>query len=250
MTFIFLHMELQYVTEKTVPALRRGHIAALEQLERHESYRDTLSAYDRHLGPRSVYLRPTNQGLVVLSLDHEACRSMIGVGAIGTSQHVVTELPPRADFVARGVEGYLEKRACAKRVSEEERFALRLISHAFSQGLRLPNSDSYFVHQEWRFSARSRIDLLAVNPETGRLLVIELKRSCAEGKRTDTRKGGDAMAQARSYAAALHRDRTELYPYFERLARALARVHSGPPSMQSLRLDAKHVPDVQVMFPA
>lgn len=234
----------------TGQALRRGHVAALELLECHDAYRNTLAAYDQHLGPNSVYLRPTNNGLVVLSLDHETCRSMIGVGEVGSSQHLLTRLPPSPDFVARAVEGYRRKQAGMTRASKEERFALELMADAFGRGLRLSHSHSYFVHQEWRFSARSRIDLLCVNPETGKLLVIELKRSHSESMRKDAGKGGDAMAQARSYAAALYRDRVELYPYFERLARALAKVHGGPASMQSLRLDAEHVPDAQVLCPA
>jgi hypothetical protein len=103
--------------------------------------------------------------------------------------------------------------------------------------------------EQWRFSARSRIDLLCVKPETGKFLVIELKRSYSESTRNDASKGGDAMAQARSYAAALYRDRVELYPYFDRLARALTKVHGGPATMQNLRLDAEHVLDAQVMCP-
>jgi hypothetical protein len=49
--------------------LRRGHWRALELLEDTRGVLDTLARFEHALG-HPVYLRPTDRGLTVISLDH------------------------------------------------------------------------------------------------------------------------------------------------------------------------------------
>ncbi|AKF05865.1 hypothetical protein [Sandaracinus amylolyticus] len=226
--------------------MRDGHRRAVEELERGDDYLATRAAYARI--PGGVYLRPTERGLVVLALDG-SCASMIGVGGRDRDDHVVARLPPSTAHVERALAGYEAKRATLARPSIEERHALALIAGALAGDLSLPWPGVFFVHQEWRFADRTKIDLLAVDPSRGRWTVIELKKSEAAARANDPRKGGDAWAQARAYAQRLHAERAELYPFFERIARALARHHGAPSAMCELRVDAEHVPDVLVAWP-
>ncbi|UJR81531.1 hypothetical protein [Sandaracinus amylolyticus] len=226
--------------------MRDGHRRAVEELERGDDYLATRAAYGRI--PGGVYLRPTERGLVVLGLD-ASCASMIGVGGRDREDHVLTRLPPSPEHVARALAGYDAKRATLARPSLEERHALRLMAGALGGDLALPWPDTYFVHQEWRFEDRTKIDLLAVDPSRGRWIVIELKKSEAAARAHDPKKGGDAWAQARAYASRLHAQRAELYPFFQRIARALAAHHGSPGAMRELRVDPEHLPDVIVAWP-
>ncbi len=225
-------------------AVRAGHLASLRQVEERDSYLRTLKMYEKELGPAGVYLRPTEKGLTVISLDHARCASMIGVGDRDTGDEYLAHLPPSSEHVAHACEGYRRKRDTLRRRSEEERFALRCIRHALEHGLQLPRGGWHFVHQEWRFATGDgggKLDLLAVDAERAELVVIELKGSRAKLSERD-REGRDALAQARHYASLLHAGRAQYYPYFERLARAMAAAHDGPLALQELRLDPDHEP--------
>jgi len=207
-----------------------------------------LTLYRTHVGC-PVYLRPTDSGFTVLSLDHRRCSSMIGVGGRGTRQHVLTRLPPGEAQVLRAWQGYQQKLASLRRGSEEERFALRIVARALEDGLRLPGGDLFFLHQEWRLPQGGRLDLLAVRPSAQRLVVIELKGSQNEARRHDHAKGGDAWDQARGYAAEIHRHRGELYPFFQRLARVMGRHHNAPRLMREVVLAPEQPPEVCVLWP-
>jgi hypothetical protein len=198
------------------PAVRAGHVRALEMIENLSAFKETIALYEAHLGNGNVYFRPTEKGLTVMSLDHEGCASMIGVSGRNTGDEYLDGIPPSAQQVAIAYAGYCSKRDSLQRRSEEERFALRCIRHALGNGLRLPNTDWYFIHQEWRFPSGldvGKLDLLAVDAANRRLVVIELKDS--EGKSlTRDRRGRTAAEQAATYADLFVERRTELYPFF------------------------------------
>ena len=169
---------------------------------------------------------------------------MIGVGDRDTGDEYLGSLPPSPEHVARACAGYRRKRDTLRRRSEEERFALRCIRHAMTHGLELPSGGWHFVHQEWRFATSDgggKLDLLGVDVKCGELVVIELKSSRAKLSDLD-RKGRDAREQARHYALLLHAGRAQYYPFFERLARAMASAHGGSAVMRELRLDPDHEP--------
>jgi hypothetical protein len=172
---------------------------------------------------------------------------MIGVGGRGTNEHTVRTLPPDPARVARALAGYHAKRTSLRRPSTEETYALRLIASALCGDLSL--GPAYFVTQEWRLPSGGKLDLLCADPHERCLVVVELKDSKAAARRSDPGKGGDAWAQARSYAAELHEHRLELYPFFERLGRALARHHGAPAEMRALTLDPDRAPRALVSWP-
>lgn len=242
--------------EKLVPtrparAVRDGHIRAVEMIEDLAAFRETVNLYERHLGASNVYFRPTDKGLTVMSLDYERCVSMIGVSGRGTGDEYLSSIPPSAEQVATAYAGYCEKRDSLQRRSEEERFALRRIHHALANRLRLPNTDWFFIHQEWRFPSGigvGKLDLLAVDPAQRRLVVIELKdselKTLARGGR-----GRTAEEQAATYADLFVEHRIELYPFFERLAQAMAGAYDGPDSMKELELDRELRPATSVWWP-
>lgn len=230
------------------PALREGHYRAVEQIEDATAYPTTRQLYAERIGGHGVYLRPTGSGFTVVSLDFERCGAIVEVGEEGTQQHSLRRLPPDDRQVARACEGYEAKLAASKRVCEKERFSLAIVARALEEDLSLPRAGTYFVHQDWRFPEGDTLDLLGVEPASGRLLVIVLTGSRAEARKEDPDKGGDARAQAKLFADRLYRDRRELYPFFERLARGLARHHRGPESFQNLRLDPARRPRCAVWW--
>jgi len=236
-------------TPATAPALREGHYRALEQVEDPVAYDTTRQLYAERIGGHGVYLRPTDSGFTVVSLDFERCGTIVAVGAEGTQQHSLRRLPPDARRVARACEGYEAKLAASTRVSAVDRFSLAIVARALAEDLSLPRAGTYFVCQGWRFPEGGTVDLVGVEPASGRLLVVVLKGSRAESRKEDQDKGGDARAQATLYADRLYRDRRELYPFFERLARAMAQHHGGPRSLRNLRLDPGRKPRCAVWWP-
>jgi len=221
-------------------AVRKGHWRALRMIEDEPSFRRTRHLYEKHLGSFGVYLRPTEKGLTVISLEYERCRGMIGVSDRNTQDEYLQVLPPTAADV-RQARGYLRKRKSLKRESEEERFSLRCVRESLGSGLRLPKTQWHFVHQEWRFPTGGKLDILAVDLRLGELVVIELKESLAKCQ--------GATIQAEEYAALLHVHRRAFIPYFEQLARALARRYGGPEKMRVLSLQPDHRPRTEVWFP-
>lgn len=195
--------------------LREGHWESLRLLEDTDAVRAALAAYEQTLG-QPVYLRPTDKGLTVISLD-PSNRAMVGVGGANCS---VRALPPSADAIRAAVASYRTKVAAMKRESIEERFVLSRIRGALGDGLRL-RKDLLFLHQELRFTNANKIDVLAVDPTCGQLVVIEAKESDAA-----VRRDGAAM-QADRYCEQLTEHAEELFPFFARLLGALARIYDA-----------------------
>lgn len=216
------------------PPLVAGHVRAVELLEQSEAVRRTAAAYRDLLG-HQVYFRPTGSGLTVLSLDPSAS-GLVGVGQL-------SQLMPSAATLQEQVAGYRHKLACMVRSSSEERLSAAWIDHALSHGLRLPEHPLHLICQEWRFplegGGSAKLDLLSVDLVARRLVVIELKSRAGS-----TGRGGSPQDQAERYAEWLHQGRAFFVPFFQRLARALARAYDGPPELQELTLEVERRPQV------
>ncbi|MDZ7788899.1 MAG: hypothetical protein U5L08_00100 [Xanthomonadales bacterium] len=234
-------------SNQTNSVVRDGHRRAIKQVENAEAYRKTRDLYREALGGVDVFLRPTDDGFTVLSLDADNCPSMIGVGARGSKEHTISSLPPDWTIVQKAVEGYQAKRGSMKRASSEEAYALRLISSALADGLAL--GPGFFITQEWRLPSSGTVDLVCADPSNRHLIVIELKKSEHEAHMVGGKKGGNAWDQARSYADKIYQHRQELYPFFERLGRALAQNHDAPAEMRELTLDPDQKPSILVSWP-
>lgn len=231
-------------------AVRGGHREALRLLQDTKSVQVALRLYRDAIGA-PVYLRVTDRGLTVISLDHAQCKSMIGVGPRHPKMEYLTRLPPSPEYVQQAAHGYILKRDTLARESNEEQFALECICHAFEHSLQLPNSTLYFVHQEWRMPTESggdKLDLLAVDIKANELVVVELKSSLAKTHQRN-KHGRDASEQAQHYASIIHANRLEFYPFFQELAQATAEVWGGPTEMKTLELSPDHVPRCEVWTP-
>ena len=231
-------------------AVKSGHWHALELLQYSAAVQNALRLYRKAI-EAPVYLRVTGRGLTVISLDHKRCMSMIGVGPRDSTMEYLTEIPVDPGYINQAVDGYIQKRDSLMRESEEEQFSLKCIDHALQNGLQLPGGDLYFIHQEWRIPTKTgsgKLDLLAVDLKAGRLAVIELKSEKRKVQQRD-KYGFDAAGQARNYANVIFNHRQELYPFFQELARATAKVWGGPPAMKELELRSDHVPRCEVWTP-
>jgi hypothetical protein len=231
-----------------VGAVTAGHERALDLLADKSSVEQTLAMYRARMGDVALYLRPTDAGLTVLSLDSQRCSSMISVGA-ANGGGLLKALPPSPAEVERAVADYEHKRDTLQRASAEERFVLGLMAGALRDRLRLAGTEWLFLHQEWRLTlpvGPGKVDLLAVDPRTGRVVVIECKKSAVAAEAKD-RHGLDAAQQADAYAAVIWEHRRELYPFFERLLGAIAAVYA--PGLGAVSLDPTGAPTTAVWWP-
>ena len=168
--------------DSNVVAVTDGHHRTLAMLGNTLDIKRTLALYRAALDAE-VYLRLTADGLTVMSLDVERCRSMISVGSREMTGAVLKACPPTVDAVRAAVEGYTRKRDSLGRGSVEEQFSVARIAEALSNRLVLPGTDWLFLHQEWRVllpEGPGKIDLLAVDQRERRLVVIECKASASE----------------------------------------------------------------------
>jgi hypothetical protein len=172
---------------------------------------------------------------------------MVGVGGRDSREHLLTRLPPTPAGLQQAVYGYRQKVETLGRASDEERFALACIRTALVNGLRL-RSDLIFLHQEWRFPDGGKLDLLAVDPANGQLVVIELKKSAQAGQMRN-RDGLDAEGQAQKYAAHLYRYRTSFQPFAVRLLGAMARIHAQEAGLDGLLVELSREPRTEVWWP-
>lgn len=226
----------------------KGHRRALAMLEDAVACRTTIAMYERELGASSVYLRLTGTGFTVMSLDQKQS-SMVGVGGRSSGSCTIKSLPPGEEDVRRACALYRGKIATLKRPSKEERFAILLIGGALMEGLSLPRAGTSFIHQEWKLPSGKKVDLLGIEPGQGRLVVVELKASEKEARQVDARKGGTAWDQARGYSDELHAGRADFYPFFERVARAMAQIYGGHDDLRRVTLDRSRPPATAVAWP-
>jgi hypothetical protein len=217
--------------------LTRGHWRSLELLENTDAVLQTLRLYERVLGS-PVYLRPTDKGLTVLSLDTTPL-AMVGVGPSGGGC-CVTTLPPSEAQVAAAVAAYRTKVAAMTRRSAEERYVVGRIRAALESRLQLGDG-LRFLHQEWRFTTGGKLDLLAIDCSSGHLVVVEVKST--EGKALDA----GTLGQAITYADLLTASWPEYAAYFRRLTIALARIYD--PSAPGQVISDQTPPRCEVWWP-
>lgn len=243
-------MGMQHSGEPSSANVTDGHRRTLALLSNTVDITQTLERYRAALGGE-VYLRPTAEGLTVMSLDAERCCSMISVGSRGKRDDVLKVCPPAVDAVQRAVDGYIQKRDSLRRVSVEEQLSVDRIAGALANRLVLPDSDWLFLHQEWRLplpEGPGKIDLLAVDRRERRLVVIECKASVDDVDVPDTH-GWVAAQQADAYAEALWVARDELYPFFSDMLRAMAAIYAPEDGMGSFALDPDRHPTTAVWWP-
>jgi hypothetical protein len=230
------------IPSNSTQLLNRGHWRTLELLENTQPVLDTLCLYEQAIG-HPVYLRPTAKGLTVMSLD-PSTPAMVGVG--GADDCCITAVPPSRDAVATAALAYRAKVAAMARGSVEERYVISRIRAALAQGLEL-GGGLLFLHQEWRFSNRDKLDVLALDSLTGQLVVIEAKGTRNAALQERDAKGRTASEQATSYAARLMTHATECTPFFQRLALALGRIYR--PGREVVRIDGSALPRCELWWP-
>jgi hypothetical protein len=230
------------IESSAAPLLNRGHWHSLELLENTPAVLDTLARYEQAIG-HPVYLRPTAKGLTVMSLD-PSISAMVGVGGAGDC--CINTLPPSHDAVASAALAYRAKVAAMVRDSAEERYVIARIRAALANGLELGDG-LFFLHQEWRFPNRDKLDVLAFDASSGQLVVIEAKSTKNAALLERDAKGRTATEQAASYAARLLTHSIECTPFFQRLAAALGRIYS--PARQAVRIDGAALPRFELWWP-
>jgi|GEM_PF-398448 len=231
------------VVRRDASFVRAGHRRSLELLENTGGAVETLAMYERATG-HPVYLRPTDRGLTVMSLDPET-KAMVGVGPAGDCSLQV--VPPTSADVEAAARAFRDKAGAMKRDSaEEERYVIARIRAALANGLAL-DDDLVFLHQEWRFPSGDKIDVLALDVRTGQLVVIEAKKSEAAALRERDGEGRTAAEQAAEYVAQLVAHASECMPFFQRLASAMSRIYR--PSAEELRVEASLPPRWEVWWP-
>lgn len=224
------------------PLLNRGHWHSLELLENTPAMLETLARYEQAIG-HPVYLRPTAKGLTVMSLD-PSTPAMVGVG--DADDCCLSALPPSPDAVASAAVAYRAKIAAMVRNSAEERHVFARIRAALANALELEEG-LLFLHQEWRFANREKLDVLAVDSRSGQLVVIEAKATRNAALQERDAKGRTAAEQAASYAERLLTHSVQCTPFFQRLAIALGRIYD--PSRQAVQIDGAVLPSCELWWP-
>jgi hypothetical protein len=230
------------VVRREAPPIRPGHRRSIDLLENTSAVRETLAIYERLTG-HPVYLRPTNKGLTVMSLD-PSTPAMVGVG--GKGDCCINALPPTRLELDAAVRAFRIKVESMRRESIEERYVIARIRAALASRLEL-RDDLLFLHQEWRFSSADKIDILALDLGTGGLVVIEVKDSEAAALHKRDSKGRTAVEQASEYIAQLTAHASEYVPFFQRLASAMERIYRD--DRVSMRVDPTRLPRWEVWWP-
>lgn len=210
----------------------KGHRASLKLLQNVDGVRETLEMYEEAISGDGVYLRPTDAGLTVLVLDARAPK-FISAGSIKTT-------PPTTDRVAKGAAKYRGDLEGSKK--PEEKFSLKLLRSAFANGLRLPDSDLCFFSHEWRFvlgKSFGKSDLLAVDMNDGRLVVVELKY----GKPLES-----GFAQAKDYIGCLKQS-PKLLEFFADLFEAMKAIYAPVGVFDGVCVDQNLSPRAEVWSP-
>jgi Holliday junction resolvase-like predicted endonuclease len=205
-------------------------------LEDAPAVRRTLALYQDAMG-HPVYLRPTQKGLAVMSLDPTAPSL---VGPAGSSECYVNALPPEPGALEAAVLAYRAKVASMKRRPVEERYVLGRVRKALESGLDL-GGDLLLLHQQWRSSGSGEIDVIALDRQTGQLVVAEAKSSEVAALDRAT------AEQVRAHVEELTAHAAECMPFFQRLASALARIYC--PDGDQPSINANRAPRSEIWWP-
>jgi hypothetical protein len=105
----------------------------------------------------------------------------------------------------------------------------------------------YHLWKGWQLPGAEQISVVAADAAAGRLVVIEAARSRTAAQRRDTA-GRTAARRALHHADLILARRSAYYPFFERLARALGRLH-GAEELQAFEVNWDDRPGTRVWLP-
>ena len=200
----------------TAPSpVRDGHWQAVTAMAS-PGFREIVELFDADDRIGGTYFRIVEKGFQPVDLDPLSDKPLIGVGGIfapdTSPEQVGKELDDRVAVLAK-------KRLTPSR-SAERQIEARAIRSALSSGLRLSGfpANLRFITGQWRidFGKTGRLlDVVAVDLETGALVVIELKA------KSDT----TAKATVSAYAAYVREHADAFGPYFSAMATAMAELY-------------------------
>lgn len=212
-------------------SLPAGMWATLEWLE-DPRFGVIKQGFDDFFGPGAIYFRLSEHGLVPYLLD-PAAPAMLPFQTGETDPALLLapdqHAPPAQDLARR--------LACFRRwLSESDRHSatdqalMATLRQAQQGALRLPDlpGELALLASRWRFPQdprRARVDLLALEPATGRLCMVAAIASA--------RHLVSAMREAATYQQLWLAAAVELAPFLTRLARALGRLYGNAACQQA-----------------
>jgi hypothetical protein len=230
----------------TVMPPRAGHVRAVAYMRTPE-FRHIVSLLDAHRDTGAVYFRPIDRGVCAVDLHPASAKPRIGLGKdpVIRCGWTTEDLEP---FLASRIAQLIDARERQTCGSAENRLEARLISAALRAGLTIPGfpPDLRFIHSQWRLdlvdeagqAARRFTDLIAIDLNSRRLVIIELKAF------RDRSAGG----QAARYREAFETNAEQLLPFFESVAQMMGELY-GCPELSRLQL-AHEAIDALVAWPS
>lgn len=210
------------------PAIRTGHIENLEWMGTDE-FGAIKQIYDEVFGEGQCYFRPTNECIIIVSLDPD-CSCFVGLRSSRENEehklHIGSFLQSKK-YYSDLKEKFNRFKKSVNRKSDEEILVIRTIRHALTNRLLLDESlpDLCFIHHEWRFPDGKKSDLLAVNTQTGRLTIIEFKD--AIGKRIK------AIQQLHHYKRMIETDFSNYHQFFSSQLRIMGYLYNNSSAVES-----------------
>jgi len=181
------------------------------------AFRDIVALFDADPRIGGTYFRLVEAGFQPVDLDQLSDKPLIGVGGLFPPTASVEQLSNELDS---RVEVLLAKRSTAAR-SEEKQIEAKITRWALSAGLGFPGrfpETLRFIASQWRIDIAGRakvVDVVAVDRETSKLVVIELK----------TKPDKKAKVQASEYAAHIRANAEAYTPFFSSMAAAMAELY-------------------------
>ena len=225
--------------------IKPGHERALEWFSSN-SFEEIKNNYARVFGENRVYFRVTEKGVTVVSLDHDVpCFIGVRPAHKNAACYISTgESVKSLEYYADLKRSFEDFKRSVKRKSSEECAVVNVIQSALDNGLLIPEMNSYFLNNEWRFldstGKGKKTDLLAVNIQTRSLVIIEFKGN--KGKLNQ------AKTQVREYADHYLRHQKEYDVFFEEQFRATYRLY-GCSELPPQRILCGNPPDLYVAYP-
>ncbi len=196
--------------------VREGHQLAVSAMAAPE-FREIVALFDADPRIGGTYFRLVEAGFQPVDLDQLSDKPLIGVGGLfpptASVEQLTTELDSR-------VEVLLAKRSTASR-SEEKQVEAKITRWALAAGLGFPGrfpETLRFIASQWRIDIGGRakvVDVVAVDRDTGNLVVIELK----------TKPDKKAKLLASEYAKHIQQHADAYGPFFSAMAAAMAELY-------------------------
>ncbi len=172
---------------KTSPGttpLTPGHHRAVKWMATN-AFSELVRLHQAALGERAtVYFRPTDGGIVRIVL-HPAAPSYVSFRAAHNDNGYRVRpgsVAPTLDALRAQFAAFEAWLPSVGRRSSEERGVIPWLRTALQRHLLLPDLGAgwVFLHQEWRFGAGTKSDVLAVHVPTGQLGIVEFKSRASE----------------------------------------------------------------------